>query len=267
MTLVVIDHPPVFLMGPALGEPLATNFDRQHLHKVDRKFAMTSTEVTWEQFKKYVDANPASKHSHPADYAKELDGPVLAVSWVQAVMYCRWLSEQEGIPLDQMCFPEHNKIHDGMPLPADLMERTGYRLPSEGEWECACRAGTITRRFFGDSEEFLGNYGWHIGNSNDYAYSAGRLKPNDYGLFDIYGNAWEWCLDRHGSLPTRPPGEFFLDAPKLVGTKARILRGGSMNSRPDALRSAQRDFNDALHNRNHNVGFRIVRTLPHIEID
>ena len=85
--------------------------------------------------------------------------------------------------------------------------------------------------------------------------------PNDYGLFDVYGNAWEWCLDRYGSLPKRPAGRPFIDAPKLIGTKPRILRSGSLNSRTDALRSAQRDFMDARHNRNHNVGLRIVRTL------
>ena len=260
-TMVVIDHPPVFMMGSAEGEPMRTKFDRQHLREVNRKFAIAATEVTWEQFEKFVAGYPPTNHSHPVDYGPDSAGPVLAVSWVQATKYCRWLSELENVPLDQMCFPELDQIDEGMSLPDDLMDRTGYRLPSEGEWECACRTGTLTRRFFGDSDEFLDSYGWHIGNSNDYAWRVGLLKPNDYGLFDMYGNAWEWCLDRHGSLPTRPAGDPFIDSPKLVGTKPRMLRGGSMNSRADALRSAQRDFMDARHNRNHNVGFRIVRTL------
>jgi formylglycine-generating enzyme required for sulfatase activity len=190
---------------------------------VDRKFAIASTEVTWQQFQKYLADDPETFHSHPVDYGPDLDGPVLAVSWIQAAEYCRWLSEQENIPTDQMCFPEINTIKDSVTFPSNLLERTGYRLPTEGEWECACRAETSTRRFFGDSDEFLDSYGWHIGNSLDYAWRVGTLKPNDYGLFDVYGNAWEWCLDRHGALPTRPPGEAFLDIPKLIGTKASFV--------------------------------------------
>ncbi|MEJ7595364.1 MAG: protein kinase [Planctomycetaceae bacterium] len=261
-TMVVIDHPPVFLMGAKEDEPLRTPFDRQHFRKVDRRFAIASTEVSWKQFKKFADDNPMTNHNQPHEYGPNPEGPVLAVSWIQAAKYCRWLSEQELVNPDQMCFPERDQIRDDMSFPENLMERTGYRFPTEGEWECACRTGTVTRRFFGDSAEYLDEYAWHIGNSNDFAWQCGLLKPNDYGLFDIYGNAWEWCLDRHGSLPTRGTGDPFVDVPKLVGTKPRMLRGGSMNSRADAVRSAQRDFLDALHNRNHNVGLRIVRTLP-----
>ena len=267
MTMVVIDHPPVYMMGAPEDEPLRTEFDRQHLRKVDRKLAIATTEVTWEQFERFVAEYPQSDHKHPDDYGPDPDGPVLQVSWVQAVKYCRWLSDKEDIPDDQMCFPPLDELPETvnfdteLSLTEDILERTGYRLPTEGEWECACRAETVTRRFFGDSDEFLDSYGWHIGNSFDYAWHVGVLKPNDYGLFDVYGNAWEWCLDRHGKLPKRPPGVAFPDVPKLIGTTRRILRGGSMNSRAEALRSAQRDFMDARHNRNHNVGFRIVRTL------
>jgi formylglycine-generating enzyme required for sulfatase activity len=261
-TMTVIDHPPAFTMGPADDEPLQTPFDRRHLRKVNRRFAMGSTEVTWRQFQKYALDYGATNHKHPENYGPDPDGPVLTVSWIHAVKYCRWLSEQEEIPADQMCFPPLNEITEDMTLPDDITSRTGYRLPTEGEWECACRAGTITRRFFGDSDVYLNSYGWHIGNSMDYARRVGLLKPNDHGLFDVYGNAWEWCLDRHGTLPKTAAGIPFVDVPKLVGTKPRILRGGSMNSRKDALRSAQRDFLEALHDRNHNVGMRIVRTLP-----
>lgn len=260
-TMIVLDHPPVFMMGPSENEP-HTKFDRQHLRKVNRKFAVASTEVTWRQFQEFVADYSDTNHSHPVDYGPDPEGPVLAVSWVHAVKFCRWLSERENIPADQMCFPKLEDIDVNISMPDDLMERTGYRLPSEGEWECVCRAGTSTRRFFGDSDQFLDNYGWHIGNSLDYAWGVGLLKPNDYGLFDVYGNVWEWCLDRHGKLPTTPSGNPYPDTPKLIGTKPRMLRSGSMNSRAAALRSAQRDFIDPLHDRNHNVGLRIVRTLP-----
>ncbi|MCO8122379.1 bifunctional serine/threonine-protein kinase/formylglycine-generating enzyme family protein [Stieleria sp. TO1_6] len=260
-TMIIVDHPPVFRMGAPANEPMRTKSDRQHLRKIDRKIAVATTEVTWEQFQQFSDAVDQIEYEHPIDYGPDPKGPALSVDWVQSAMYCRWLSEQEGIAEDQMCFPPLDEINVNMQLPDDLLQRTGYRLPTEGEWECVCRAGTTTIRFFGCCEKSINEYGWHIANSNDFAYRVGLLKPNDYGLFDVYGNAWEWCIDRHGSLPTRGPGQHYVDAPKLVGTKGHVLRGGSMNTRAAALRSAQRDFLDTEHNRNHNVGFRIVRTL------
>src|SRR5437763_263442 len=86
-----------------------------------------------------------------------------------------------------------------MKIPADVLQRKGYRLPTEVEWEYACRAGTVTSRYYGDSIELLKNYAWYVENGLEKAWPSGRLKPNDLGLFDMLGNVYEWCLDRDGT--------------------------------------------------------------------
>ena len=112
-------------------------------------------------------------------------------------MYCRWLSQLEGLPEKEMCYPPISELDESAPLtvslPEDFMQRLGYRLPTEGEWEYACRAGTVTARSFGFAPELVDKFGWHLSNSSDRVWPGGMLKPNDAGLFDMYGYVWEWC--------------------------------------------------------------------------
>src|SRR5262245_18775714 len=102
-----------------------------------------------------------------------------------------------------MCYPRLEEIKEGMQLPANFLTRTGYRLPTSQEWEYRCRTGTETSRSFGASDEMLENYAWYAGNSKLQAWPVGRLKPTDFGLFDMHGNASEWCQDR---APASEPG-------------------------------------------------------------
>ena len=85
-----------------------------------------------------------------------------------------------------------------MTVPADVLVRTGYRLPTEAEWEYACRSGTMTSRYYGAGTELLGRYARYQANSQDHAWACGGLLPNDLGLFDMLGNAYEWVHDRYG---------------------------------------------------------------------
>src|SRR5207253_2222430 len=129
------------------------------------------------------------------------DGPIIAVTWYEAAQYCRWLSEREGVPEGQMCYPSVaaiEKCKDGVTplrLPRDYLSRTGYRLPTEAEWEHACRAGTRTSRWYGSSEDMLAQHGWYQHNARDRAWPVGQKKPNPFGLFDMHGNTWDWCQE------------------------------------------------------------------------
>jgi eukaryotic-like serine/threonine-protein kinase len=143
------------------------------------------------------------------------------------------------------------------------MEKTDkYRLPTEAEWEYACRAGSTTRFCFGDDEAKLEEYAWYVKNSDSKTHPVGQKKPNAWGLYDMHGNVWEWCQDWYGKYPAGPltdpeggpePGFW----KKLV--YGRVLRGGSWYGYAGFTRSAFRNhFPDF---RNYLIGFRVARAL------
>jgi len=163
------------------------------------------------QFQQFLDANPEIKRKAKAAGPKDpsRDGqimkrlnsddncPQILMTWFEAAQYCNWLSQKEGIAAEEWCYPALEQIKEGMSLPSNYLHRTGYRLPTEAEWEYACRAGAYTARFFGSSEDLLPEYAWYTGTTfNERPWPVGELKPNDFGLFDIYGNVWEWGQDR-----------------------------------------------------------------------
>src|SRR5262245_18114614 len=106
------------------------------------------------------------------------DEPIIGVTWFEAAQYCRWLSEQERIAKDQMCYPPVDQIKEGMIMPADYLARTGHRLPTEAEWESVCRAGAGTSRHYGVAEELLRDYAWYAQNAHGRAHPVGSKKPN-----------------------------------------------------------------------------------------
>ena len=153
--------------------------------------------------------------------------------------------------------------------PQDYLHRSGYRLLTEAEWEFAARAGTTTARFFGLSRDLLPEYVWSTESSrNARTLPVARLKPNDLGLFDMLGNAWEWCLDRRQSYPTELDTIVIdQEGRHLVvdDSTARTRRGGSFTYDAASVRSACRgDVSYFPMQRRDSVGFRVARTLPHV---
>jgi formylglycine-generating enzyme required for sulfatase activity len=166
-----------------------------------------------EQFHQFLKANPQVEHAYNKRYSPEMTTPQTSVTWYEAAQYCRWLSEQEGILEDQMCYPsiaEIEKSKDGVtPLrvPADYLWRQGYRLPTEAEWEFACQAGSRAAYWYGSSRDWLGEHAWYLVNSNDRTWPVGQKKPNAFGLFDMHGNVWEWCQESAWPYPTGSAGK------------------------------------------------------------
>lgn len=172
---------------------------------------------------------------------------------------------REGIPEEEWVYPSPDQIKEGMELPKGYLERTGYRLPTEAEWEFASRAAATTMRFYGSSEELLTEYAWYGGTTfAERSWPVGQLKPNDLGLFDIYGNAWVWVQDLWKQYPNdlnpaiRGDAE---DGTLIVSAQyPRPRRGGPYSYEASFLRSAQRG-RDIPDERRDSVGFRIARTL------
>ena len=191
---------------------------------------------------------------------------MVAVSWFGAVAYCNWLSKKEGLPPDQWCYlPNEKQEYDqGMTVPVDFLSRTGYRLPTEAEWEYACRAGAITSRYYGHSLGLLEKYAWYRDDSRDHAWPCASLLPNDLGLFDMLGNVYEWCQESHESYQPASVGattdDRNMSAPIDIGNP-RMLRGGAFTNRPALARAADRNW-IALSIRNYDLGFRLARTYP-----
>jgi len=150
-----------------------------------------------------------------------------------------------------------------MGLAPNFLERTGYRFPTEAEWEFACRAGSSTRTYLGDSEELLLRNVWFLDNSREKSLSIpGTFKPNGLGLFGTLGNVKEWCMD---GFDKRNPDSRFKkedrESPLDLDTSAdRILKGGSIYSMISDVRAATYTRFAASH-REANTGFRIARTI------
>ena len=205
-----------------MGSPDYESEKPPHQVKLN-SFAIGKYPVTQAQYEAVMGINPSEFKNNPQN-------PVEQVSWNDAQAFCRKLSQITG---------------------------KTYRLPTEAEWEYACRAGTTTRYYFGDDASQLGDYAWYDGNSQDKTHPVGQKKPNAWGLYDMSGNVWEWCEDNwHSSYENAPrDGSAWL----TNDNDYPILRGGSWYCDLSACRSAYR-LSDGLRRSDHygGLGFRVV---------
>jgi formylglycine-generating enzyme required for sulfatase activity len=274
-TMVVIHPAGTFQMGSPPSEPRRDVGEGPRTVRIPRNFAISTKEISITQFKRYLnDTGRISKWSEALkqrfprntdNFTAWPENPQLATIWYDAAAYCNWLSRRDGIPHEQWVYPD--EIGPGMVMPADYLHRTGYRLPTEAEWEFAARAGTQTVHFFGDGVALLDRYVWFIANSENHGWPVGMTKPNQYGLFDMYGNAWEWVQDRYIEYPTDPK-KIWMDNEDteltVTNDAKRIRRGGSYSYDKETTRSAHRGAPNGyqLNNRMDSVGFRVACTLP-----
>jgi formylglycine-generating enzyme required for sulfatase activity len=267
-TFAVIRGPVEFRMGSTPESDAERETDEvQHRRRIDRSFAIATKEVTVAQYARFLNENPGVVNflEHP-QFKLNIPSPDCAmgvVLWYDAASYCNWLSRQEGIAEDQWCYPK--AIGPDMKIPPDWLERVGYRLPTEAEWEYTCRAGAASARPYGGSEDLLPEFGWFLSNAKRQMHPAGQKKPNDRGLFDVLGNAYEWSHDAYEPYRTSPDGKPILDAgvdAEFSENFSRVLRGGAYIYSASFLRSANRVWLRPAMYRNFENGFRLARTYP-----
>jgi formylglycine-generating enzyme required for sulfatase activity len=244
-----------FLMGSPDSDPDAYASEKpQHHVRITKPFYLGIHQVTRGQFRRFVEASgykteaerdgqgafgwDAAANEWVTDrkftwrspgFDQTDDHPVVNVSWNDAKAFCDWLSQQEG---------------------------QTYRLPTEAEWEYACRAGTTTRYSFGDDESVLDRFAWYGANSNRQTHPVGEKKPNAFDLHDMHGNVWEWCWDGYDADYYK---QLQADDPQGPPQAARrVIRGGSWEHDPRSCWSANR-YGDTPVNRGIYLGFRVAR--------
>lgn len=218
---------------------------------------MGKTEVTQAQFQTVIGSNP-SMFSPSGDYGArvaEFDAtqlPVENVTWLDAIEFCNALSLREKLT------PCYERNGDEV----TNLEGSGYRLPTEAEWEFACRAGTESPWSFGNHDASFEQFAWVANNSGFHSRPVGQLTPNAFQLHDLHGNLWEWCQDgfdaRFYESLTDP---IVSDPAGPPPANVRCMRGGVWDNTIRLCRSAHRGANQAT-SHNGSIGFRVVRTIP-----
>lgn len=215
-------EPGEFLMGSPETEEGHEDNETQHKVKITKPYFLAATPVTQAQWAALMGSNPSRFNGD--------DRPVEAVSWDEATQFCQTVSDKEG---------------------------KRYRLPTEAEWEYACRAGATGRFYTGDGERALAEAGWYSGNSSCQTQPIARKTPNAWGLYDMLGNVWEWCFDRFGAYPSQP----VTDPEGPREGSLRVLRGGSWNYDRGICRAAYRCWRSPGC-RDGDVGFRLALDIP-----
>jgi len=219
-----------FMMGSLDSDVFRRKGETHHRVTLTKSYYLGTTQVTQGQWEAVMATTPW----HRQKYVQEGSSYAATyVSWDDAVEFCQKLSAKEG---------------------------NMYRLPTEAEWEYACRGGTTTVYSFGDDAAQLSEYGWFDknaeGNGERYAHRVGLKRSNPFGLYDMHGNVWEWCSDWDGDYPTGSS----TDPQGATWGSLRVFRGGGWNSDFNRCRSANRR-NFTPGSRGNSVGFRVAISL------
>ena len=230
-----------FKMGRANGQP-----DEGPVHEVEvDAFLIDRYEVTQEQWDKLVLGNPS--------HFKGPQRPAEMISWGEAALFCNKRSEAEGF---QPCYDEETALCD--------FNANGYRLPTEAEWEYACRAGSEDDFHFGADPNRLADSAWYKANASQMTQPVGQKEPNAWGVFDMHGNVAEWCNDMYAE-------DYYAHSPQknprgADDSETYVLRGGAWNCSPESCRASYRigadpGFQDACFAKDA-IGFRCARNPP-----
>jgi formylglycine-generating enzyme required for sulfatase activity len=230
MTLVLIPKG-AFVMGSPESEEGRYDDETQHEVTISKDYYLGVTEVTQGQYEKVMGTNPSyfqKSRVHGSDSSR---CPVDNVSWEDAIEFCKTLSD----------------------LPEEKNAGRVYRLPTEAQWEYACRAGSKSAYSFGESSKSLGDYAWCGENSNLQTHPVGEKMANAWGLYDMHGNVWEWCSDWYGGYDNNSVSD-------PVGPREgsfRVIRGGSWLDDAASCQSAIRGRYDPSF-RHRSIGFRVA---------
>ncbi len=227
----------VFAMGSDVG-----NTDEQPIHQVKiAPFWMSTYEITWDIFELFLYKDYEQSKQLDGGVPAEVDAvtrptkpyldmtfgmgkqnqPALAMTHYNAIQFCKWLYMRTGV---------------------------FYRLPTEAEWEYACRAGSSTAYYFGDDSSLVGEYAWYANNSSEKTQEVGKKKPNAFGLYDMIGNVAEWTYDQYLPDYYKQLEGKTADNPVAIPTELypHVVRGGSFQSSASELRSAARAYSDPM---------------------
>lgn len=263
-----------FKMGSPTNEVGREANEPLHRVRFTREFQLKATEVTWNEWKSVQERAHGFKYTDLTEGRNGQGGgedgnhPVVGISWWDVVKWCNLLSQIElrkPVYYSNAALTPAYVVKTGIPeLVAVDWTANGYRLPTEAEWEFACRQAISEKAFHtgdisntGLKDHNLDEAGWFLGNSNGSTHPVGGKTPNRFGLFDMHGNVAEWCWDIEGTLKT----EDVIDPRGATKGESRVIRGGSWLDSAEHCRAAYRGSLVSTADASPSVGFRPARTV------